>query len=123
MPPARSLLLLTALISGIACVSDEERRGQPAGPVSVEVTNHNVLDVNVFAVGGSQTARLGTVSTNATRTFEIPRSLYVATGLRFLLDPVGSVEGILTDQLQVTPGDTVSLTVMPLLSSSTTSVR
>lgn len=120
---ACSLLFLSALIWGTACVSDEERRRAPTGPVSVEVTNHNVLDVNVFAVGGSQTTRLGTVSTNATRTFEISRGLYVASGLRLLVDPVGSLEGTLTDEVQVFPGDTVTLTVMPILSASTTSVR
>ena len=123
MADARRLLFLSALISGIACASDEERRGTPTGPVSVEVTNHNVLDVNVLAVGGSQTARLGTVSTNATQTFEIPRALYVASGLRLLIDPVGSGQGMLTDEVQVLPGDTVFLTVMPLLSASTTSVH
>lgn len=120
---ARSLLFLSALFSGIACASDEERRGAPTGPVLVAVTNHNVLDVNVFAVGGSQTARLGIVSTNATQTFEIPRALYVASGLRLLVDPVGAVGGVLTDAVQILPGDTVSLTVMPILSASTTSVR
>jgi hypothetical protein len=119
----RSLLLLSAVISGLACASDEERRGTPIGPVTVVVTNQNLLDVNVFAVGGSQTARLGTVSTHATQTFEIPRNLFVARGLRLLMDPVGSGQGMLTDEVQVSPGDTVSLTIMPLLSASTTSVR
>ncbi|HKY61006.1 MAG TPA: hypothetical protein VJP59_08340 [Gemmatimonadota bacterium] len=123
MPRARCLLLLACLISGIACASAEERRAARGGPVSVEVTNHNVLDVNVFAVGGSQTARLGTVSTNATRTFEIPRSLFVSTGLRLLIDPVGSVRGILTEEMQILPGDTVSLNVMPILAASTTAVH
>lgn len=123
VPRARSLLYLSAFIPGIACASAEERRAAPTGPVSVEVTNHNVLDVNVFAVGGSQTVRLGTVSTNATRTFEIPGGLYVASGLRLLVDPVGSAQGMLTDEVQVLPGDTVSLTVLPILSTSTTSVR
>ena len=123
MPRARSLLLLSTLIAGLACASDEERRGAPAGPITVEVTNHNLLDVNVFAVGGSQTARLGTVTTNATQTFEVPGGLYLAGGLRLLVDPVGSVQGILTDEVQVLPGDTVSLTVMPMLSASSTSVR
>ena len=123
VPRACSLLLLSALISGVACVSDEERRRAPTGPVLVQVTNHNVLDVNVFAVGGSQTARLGTVSTNATQTFEIPRGLFVSTGLRLLIDPVGSVQGMLTEEIQVLPGDVVSLNVMPILSASTTSVH
>lgn len=123
MPRARSLLFISALIFGIACASDEERRAAPTGPVSVVVTNHNVLDVNVFAVGGSQTARLGLVSTNATQTFEVPRALYVAAGLRLLIDPVGAVGGVLTDEVQIFRGDTVSLTVMPILSASTTTVR
>lgn len=123
MPRPRSLLIISALISGVACVSDEERRGQPTGPVSVVVTNHNVLDVNVYAVGGSQTARLGTVSTNATQTFEVPRALFVASGLRLLIDPVGAIEGVLTEEVQVAPGDSVSLTVQPNLTTSFTTVR
>ena len=105
---ARSVLFLLAVISGIACASDEERTGAATGPVFVEVTNHNVLDVNVFAVGGSQTARLGTVSTNATLTFEVPRGLFLGRGLRLLVDPVGSDQGMLTDDVQVQPGDTVT---------------
>ena len=92
MPRARPLLLASALIAGVACASDEERRGAPAGPVLVEVTNHNVLDVTVFAVGGGQTSRLGTVPTNATQTFEVSRALNLVSGLRLLVDPVGSVE-------------------------------
>lgn len=111
------------MISGLACASDEERREAQAGPVLVEVTNHNVLDVTVFAVGGSQTARLGTVPTNATQTFEVPRALFLASGLRLLVDPVGSVEAALTDEVQVLPGDTVHLTVQPNLATSSTTVR
>ncbi|MGH7543986.1 MAG: hypothetical protein ACREK7_08590, partial [Gemmatimonadota bacterium] len=68
-------------------------------------------------------ARLGSVSTNATQTFEIPRALFVSAGLRLLVDPVGSGQGMLTDEVQVSPGDTVSLTVMPILSASSTAVR
>ena len=123
MPRARPLLLASALIAGVACASDEERRGAPAGPVLVEVTNHNVLDVTVFAVGGGQTSRLGTVPTNATQTFEVSRALNLVSGLRLLVDPVGSVEAALTDDIQVLPGDTVYLTVQPNLATSFTTVR
>ncbi|HET9581410.1 MAG TPA: hypothetical protein VFP76_01155 [Gemmatimonadota bacterium] len=121
MRRAGRLLLICLLAAG--CVSDEARRRQPAGPVTVIVTNHNVLDVTVFGVAGSQSQRLGIVSTSATESFQLPRGLFTASGLRLLIDPVGAAGGVLTDELQVAPGDTVSLTVMPILSASTTAVR
>lgn len=123
MRRASRLLLPALLVVAIGCASDEARRRQPAGPVTVEVTNHNVLDVTVFGVAGSQTQRLGIVSTSATQSFELPRGLFTASGLRLLIDPVGAIGGFLTDELQVAPGDTVSLTVMPILTASTTAVR
>ncbi|MCI0634330.1 MAG: hypothetical protein L0206_10510, partial [Actinobacteria bacterium] len=66
MHTAPSRIALLALLLAVACASAEERRAARTGPISVEVTNHNVLDVNVYAVAGSQTIRMGTVTTNST---------------------------------------------------------
>lgn len=116
------IALLALLVAG--CASAEERRAAAsAGPVSVEVTNHNYLDANVYAVGSSQTIRLGTVTTNSTQTFEVPRGLPLSGGLRFLVDPIGSREAYLSDDVLVSPGDVVSLLIQSSLGLSSTSVH
>lgn len=127
LQPASSLLLVlvvaTSLASGPGCASSEPRRQRPTGPVLVEITNHNVLDMNVYVVSGSQTIRLGTVTTNRTETFELPTSLSPARSLRLLVDPIGARSGFLTDEVVANPGDVVQLTVQPNLPTSTTSIR
>lgn len=114
---------LIALLLAFGCASAEERRAARTGPIRIEVTNNNVLDVTVFAVAGSQTIRLGTVTTNSTRTFELPAALPPTGDLRFLIDPIGSREGYLSDEVIANPGDIVGLVVQSRLSLSSTSVR
>lgn len=114
---------LIALLFMVGCASAEERRAARSGPIQVEVTNNNVLDVTVFAVAGSQTIRLGTVTTNSTRTFELPAALPPTGDLRFLIDPIGSRDGYLSDEVIANPGDIVGLVVQSRLSLSSTSVR
>jgi hypothetical protein len=111
------------LLLALACASAEERRAARPGPVSVEVTNHNLLDANVYAVAGSQTVRLGTVTTNATQAFELPRALPLTHDLRFLVDPIGSAAAFLSDEIVVTGGEVVELVIQPNLDLSTTTVR
>ncbi len=115
------IALLALLMTG--CATAEERRAAAAGPISVEVTNHNYLDANVYAVGSSQTVRLGTVTTNSTQTFEVPRGLPISGGLRFLVDPIGSSDAYLSDDVLVSPGDVVSLLIQSSLGLSSTSVH
>lgn len=112
----------TAVAVAGACATAEERRAT-RGPVSVEVTNHNPLDVNVYAVSGSQTIRLGMVTTNGTSTFEVPVGLSPARGLRLLVDPIGARAGFLTDEVVPIPGDVVQLVIESNLSLSSTSVH
>lgn len=123
MNPVPFRVFLIALLFAVGCSSAEERRAAATGPVSVEVTNHNFLDVNLYAVGGSQTIRLGTVTTNATQTFEVPAGLPLSRGLRFLVDPVGSRSAYLSDEIIVSGGDVVSLVIQSNLGLSSTSIR
>ncbi|MGH7572316.1 MAG: hypothetical protein ACREMK_10790 [Gemmatimonadota bacterium] len=121
MKAALSRRPLLALLLAAACASAEERRAA-TGPVSVEVTNYNYLDVNIYAVAGSQTIRLGTVTTNSEVTFEVPRGLPLSGGIRFLVDPIGSRGAYLSDDIVVSPGDIIELVVQSRLGLSSTVV-
>ncbi|MGH7557517.1 MAG: hypothetical protein ACREMD_07020 [Gemmatimonadota bacterium] len=112
-----------ALLLAAGCVSAEERQAATTGPISVQVTNHNFLDMNVYAVAGSQTIRLGTVRTNAEQMFEVPPGLPVTGGLRFLVDPIGSSDAYLSDDVLVSPGDIVDLVIQSSLGLSSTVVH
>ncbi|MGH7563970.1 MAG: hypothetical protein ACREK5_06070 [Gemmatimonadota bacterium] len=114
---SRLPFLALFLAVAVACASAEERRAA-TGPVSVQVTNHNYLDVNIYTVAGSTTDRLGTVTTNSEVTFELPRYLPLSGGVRFLVDPIGSSDAYLSDDVLVSPGDVIQLVVQSRLGLS-----
>lgn len=80
----------------------------------VEVQNQSWLDVNVYVVRGAQQVRLGTVNGATTRRLRIPASLlFGPTPLRFVIDPIGSGRTPVTQEVLVSPGETVRLIVPP----------
>lgn len=92
---------------GQAQFEDEE-----ATRLSVE--NQSSLDMNIYVLRGSQRMRLGTATAHLTTRFTIPSQLiFGVTPLRFLADPIGSSRTPVTDEISVTPGDEVVLTIPP----------
>jgi hypothetical protein len=120
---ALALLLVAATLSGCGLRS---RRGPAAGRQGVElrVTNHNWSLVVVYAMRNGTRWRLGDVPTMGTRTFSLDRTTGMGPGgVEILVDPLGSSEAFLTDQVTVGPGETIVLRVENNLSHSTYSVR
>lgn len=73
--------------------------------VQVEVTNHNWMDMNVYALRGGTRIRLGTVTTGTTQRFKLPSVLNVHVGdLRLMADPIGSGQQFHSDPILVEPG-------------------
>jgi hypothetical protein len=95
--------------------------GKPdAGPApnagaTLTVENQGFTDMTIYAVSGTVgRVRLGLAVGNTTQSFSIPG--YLVNGgeiLRFLADPVGGTRGPISDELQVSPGETVTLTIPP----------
>jgi hypothetical protein len=83
-------------------------------PAYVQVENQSFYDMTVYAVRSGMKIRLGIVSGNTTAMFEIPRSL-VSPGLpiRFMADPVGSSRTPFSEEIGVSPGDTLVLRIPP----------
>ena len=106
--------LLLALLLPLACSKTPPPPVDPAAPAMVEVENQSFYDMNVYVVRGGMRARLGTVSGNSTKVFEIPRT-FVNVGLpvRFQADPIGASRTPFSQEISVGPGDTIVLRIPP----------
>lgn len=95
---------------GAASAQQQDER-----PTTLRVRNQGFLDVNVYAVRGSQRVRLGTVTGNSTQVLRIPPFLMNGiTPLRFIADPIGNQRTPTSDEIVVTPGDEVQLYIPPV---------
>lgn len=107
-------LALVTLLGTAACTGKGTDAPRPQQQTFVAVDNQAWLDVNVYAIAGSQRSRLGTVTAHGTHTFRLPVSV-VGAGreLQFLVDPVGSNAQGTSWNIFVAPGQQVRLTVPP----------
>jgi hypothetical protein len=115
-----SLLVTTVALALGACAKNPgpEETTQPAAAGSgqkaaVRVTNRNFYDMNLYAVRFGQRQRLGTVTGNSTRTFELPTEWVTNGPVRFLAVPIGGKGPEVSEDLNVQPGDVVGLTIQP----------
>jgi hypothetical protein len=84
-------------------------------PTMLQVDNQGFLDMNVYASRSGQRVRLGTATGNSKTNFIVPRSLVSGlTSLRFIADPIGGSRASVSQEITVTPGDTVVLTIPPV---------
>lgn len=106
-----SRVLVLALLMG-ACIGGKKARARGAGPVMVEVRNNNWADVVVYAISGSQTVRIGDVTTGRTARFRVPAGIDpTVRDFRIRIDPIGPRTNFLSQFISVGPGQTVFVTV------------
>ena len=108
---AAALIILTG---ASACSKQPAGPVDPMAPAFVEVQNQAFLDMTIYVIRSGQRVRLGQVTGNSTATFELPRTM-VNPGLpiRFQADPVGSSRAPFSQEIGVSPGDTVVLRIPP----------
>jgi hypothetical protein len=86
------------------------------GPTIVEVDNQGFLDMTIYATPSSSTqrVRLGIANGHAKTNLTIPPFMIsgLAT-LRFIADPIGGRRATVSQEIVVTPGDTVVMTIPP----------
>jgi hypothetical protein len=117
---ATVFLAAAALTAPVAChhrgdpeVSDDESRE----PATIQVINQGFPDMTIYVLSsGGQRLRLGLSNGNSTATFVIPRAMVNggATPLRFIADPIGGSRASVGEQITVSPGDQVQLTIPPV---------
>jgi hypothetical protein len=110
------LALAAALTTGCA------RRAQTAEPsgamgterTTVRVENRSFADMTIYVLRGAERIRLGTATGSATTVLEIPGTVVtIPTLLRFLADPIGSSRTPVSEEINVRPGDEVTLMIPP----------
>ena len=108
-----SLVALLLLVGG-ACA---RRSSEPAPldpPTFAEIDNQAYLDATVYVLRSTQRIRLGHAPGGRRSIFRIPRDvMFGPTYLRFQIDFVGSSRMPRSEEINVTPGDTVTLTIPP----------
>jgi hypothetical protein len=114
------LVLAGLLMTPVAChngpppeTGDDD--SQMVAETTLEVTNQWFSDMTIYVIHSGQRLRLGLATGNATTGFVIPRAIVngSAIQLRFLADPVGGTHAPVSDEITVSPGDAVQLTIPP----------
>ena len=108
----RAFLLLVTLAS---CVRSTAMSGSSEKTV-LRVENQGFDDMNIFVLPEASTRmRLGTAIGKSTQNFTLPQNI-VPRGirtLRFIAAPIATQRGDISDEITVTPGDTVVLIIPP----------
>ena len=95
----------------------------PEAEIALRVTNHNFLDVTVYAIHNGQRTRVGTVTGSSSQVFYLPpRLLGLGREIQLLGDPIGSTDFALTETLMVQPGQYIEWTLETDLQRSSVGV-
>jgi hypothetical protein len=112
-----SLVFGVAVAATSACIhrTPAQEAADAAVPGTfVRVENQAFLDANIYVIAGGQRQRLGLTTGAGRQTFAIPHGImFGTTQLSFLIDFIGSQRTPISDQISVTPGDTVVLLIPP----------
>ena len=109
-------MLMCALALGAACSgnSKEDQDVEPVPATMLKVQNQAFLDMTIYVYRSSQRIRLGVANGNSTTRFVIPSNLiFGSTPLRFQADPIGRNRQPISQEINVSPGDEVVITIPP----------
>lgn len=123
----RELCLLIAglLLPGAAC---SRHRAEPVDPVNhtpvrVEVKSHYGLPMEVYAVGGGITHRLGIVHPEMVSDFVVPENLLGNGTVMLEARPTVNGPRFRSGELLLAPGAVVDLVIAAQLFNSTATIR
>ena len=106
--------LILAGMSACGTFSRGSNTTDPNQPTVVEVDNQGFQDMDVYAVRSGQRWRLGLATGSSKTKLTIPRTMVNGlTPLRFIADPIGGRRASVSQEITVSPGDTVVMTIPP----------
>jgi hypothetical protein len=126
MRPFRIPLTLAAALitTTAACASVGRGPAANGGATTLVVRNHNLSDMNVYAVSaGGARVLLGFAPGETTTRFTLPETATDAGSLRLTADPIGGFGVARSGPLVVDPGARVTFTVEQDLALSVATVR
>jgi len=119
----RVAAVVLAVACGACLPKKEQPRPCPGAPLVFHVTNENWATIDVY-VEGAVRARLGTVTSFRTETFELPQAVVGGgRGMRLMALPVGAVSGVRTDEFTGHPGQEVHWRVTQPLRQAPATLR
>ena len=115
MITSRRQFVAAVLVMVSACThSPGVQQTQSQAPAILRVDNQGVLDMTVYVFRGAERVRLGIAQ--GLKATDLPIPSYILSGpatLRFVGDPIGSNRNSVSDEIGVSPGDTVTWTIRP----------
>lgn len=114
---SRSAILSLGLASAIVGCATRGTIRDPAAPlqpepVTLEVSNHNWLDMAIYVVNGSQRIRVMTVVSTNVASVVLPRHLLGhGREIRLQADPIGESRRFTSERVFAYPGSTISWTL------------
>jgi hypothetical protein len=115
MKTTRRQFFAAALVIGFSACYSRNAQQQINQPAAVlEVDNQGILDMTVYVMRGAERVRLGIAGALKKTDLPIPSDMvFGASTLRFVGNPIGASRPSVSDQITVSPGDTVTWTVRP----------
>ena len=111
MRASRRYFLMPVLMLLAACMYSRAPQ-QPQQETTLRVDNQAIADMTIYVLSGGQRIRLGLATGLKVSILTIPSHLiFGPTPLRFLADPIGSSRAPVSDEITVSPGDVVTLTI------------
>ena len=106
---------MLTIVSACYRNSDPDDVAEQAPPTYLKVQNQAFLDMTMYVIRNSQRIRLGTVTGNTTGRLLIPNNLlFNGNGtLQFMAAPIGGNRTPISQEISVSAGDEVMLTIPP----------
>ncbi len=113
MGTTRRQFVVVVLVMLSACMySQGAQQARPGATLRVD--NQGILDMTVYVMRGAERVRLGIAGGLKMTDLPIPPDLLSGPAtLRFIGDPIGSNRNSVSDEITVSPGDTVTWTIQP----------
>jgi hypothetical protein len=109
-----AMAMCLSLAAGCRPNMDPDVTAEPVGPTRLRVENQAFLDMTIYVYRSSQRIRLGQAGGNSVTRLTIPANIVLGSiALRFQADPIGSSRASISQEITVSPGDEVILTIPP----------
>ncbi len=108
------LLALASAVVAFACGPMRTSTLNTRSQTTLKVDNQAYLDMTIYVMRGAERIRLGLASGASTSTFVIPADVTrSATTIRFVADPIGSSRASISEEVNIRPGDEVTMQIPP----------
>ncbi len=118
------LAVMALAIASSACFQHHAAGWVDEEPIYISVSNHNSMDMDIYAVHEGMRTRLGTVVTSSTGHFKAKSSQFGGYGdFQLYAHPIGSRSGLFSERVVASPGTIVEWSIEAVLAQSTLVVR